>query len=180
VDGVESVTVFENTSDTTDVDGMPPHSVEVLVEGGDDQDILDAVFDSVAAGIQKHGTETGTVTDDQGDDHTVKFSRPDLQPIKIEYTFTYDASTYPADGDTQLKEAAVAYAQDRFRVGSDVILSALERPVWEIDGVYDLTLVRASISPAAFGTANITISSRDQADFDTSLITIIKTPVTPS
>jgi uncharacterized phage protein gp47/JayE len=180
VEGVESVTVFQNVDSVTNGDGMPPHSVEVMVEGGDDQEIIDAVFESVAAGIKTHGTESGTATDDSGNDHAIEFSRPDLQPIKVEVTLTYDADEYPADGDDQVAEAVVAAARERFLVGNDVILSALEPAVWGIAGVYDVTLIRASIDPAAFGTSNITINARDLPDFDTSLVTVISTPVVPS
>jgi hypothetical protein len=74
----------------------------------------------------------------------------------------------------------VAAARERFLVGNDVILSALEPAVWGIAGVYDVTLIRASIDPAAFGTSNITINARDLPDFDTSLVTVISTPVVPS
>ena len=55
---VISVTVFQNTADTTDVDGMPPHSVEALIRGGDDTDIFEQLLASVAGGIKTHGTET--------------------------------------------------------------------------------------------------------------------------
>jgi len=71
---VTSAKVFENTTNVTDVSGRPPHSIECLVFGGVDQDVLDAVFDRKAAGIETHGSVSGTVTDSQGIDHTTKFS----------------------------------------------------------------------------------------------------------
>jgi uncharacterized phage protein gp47/JayE len=71
-----SVTNFWNHTDTTDADGVPPHSVEALIQGGADQDIFDALLASVAGGIGTHGSTSGTATDSEGTDHTMKFSRP--------------------------------------------------------------------------------------------------------
>jgi len=44
VKGVESVSGFENDTDFTDSRGMPPHSIEFVVEGGDDSDIANAIL----------------------------------------------------------------------------------------------------------------------------------------
>lgn len=179
IEDVQAATVFQNSSDSIDADLMPPHSVEAMPQGGDDQDVFDTVFDQVAAGIETTGTETGSVIDSQGDTQVVKFSRPELDNIKLEISFQHTAD-YPSDGDTQVKEAVVNYAEQRFLVGNDVILSALEPPVWGIEGIYDVTQIRGSIDPAAFGTSNIAIAGRRQAAFDTSRITLVKTLVTAS
>lgn len=179
LDDVTSVTVFENDTDETDADGVPRNSIEVMVQGGDDDEIRAAIFESKAAGISTVGDEDGVVVDDAGLEHTIRFSRPDEQPIKLEFTYT-TTDDYPSTGDADVKAAVVAFARERFLVGRDVILSALEKPVWEVAGIYDLTLIRGSIHPAAFGTSNIAIGSRELADFDTSRITIIATPAVVS
>ncbi len=49
LEGVTSVTVFVNDTDSTDSDGMPPHSVEALVRGGEAQDIYDVLLRNVVA-----------------------------------------------------------------------------------------------------------------------------------
>jgi uncharacterized phage protein gp47/JayE len=180
MEGVTSVTVFHNPTDATDADGIPPHAVEAMVQGGADADIREALFSSVAAGIATHGTESGTVTDEQGDTHTVEFTRPEELDIKVEVTFEHTAD-YPLDGDAQVKAAVVNFAEGRFGVaGKDVILSALESPVWSVDGIYDVTQIRASIDPAALGTSNISVDARELPAFDTSRVTLVKTLVAGS
>jgi len=104
---LESVRVFENYTDTTDIRGLPPHSVMAVVYqlGGStdrDQDIAQAVFASKPAGIQPHGDISKTVTDSQGFDHTIKFSRPDEIDIYLILDLTIDSDIYPDDGDCLL------------------------------------------------------------------------------
>ena len=44
VDGVRRVRVYENYSNYTDTNGLPPHSVAPVIDGGADADIAKAIF----------------------------------------------------------------------------------------------------------------------------------------
>lgn len=90
VEGVESVKVFENKEDTTDIDGRPAHSFEPVVLGGNEQDILEAIYDKKAAtahdtgghvGTLVDGTVTSEITEQQ---YTISFSRP--SGVNVEFT----------------------------------------------------------------------------------------------
>src|SRR5262245_27482960 len=113
VNGVTSATVFVNNTDAVNSDGMPPHSVEALVQapvGADvDQAILNTLFDSVAAGIAYQGTTTGTVIDSQGTAQTVKFSRPQVINVFVDITLIKDPAVYPSNGDTLVKQAIATF-----------------------------------------------------------------------
>lgn len=176
--GVTGCTVFSNRTMATNGDGMPPKSVEVMVEGGDDQVVREAVWRAVPAGIEIVGSNPGTVVDSQGDSQSVPFSRPSDDLVDVEITMAV-TSDYPLDGDTQVKEAIVAFADARYTVGLDVPFSSLQAPVWNIPGVYDVTQVRQRVSPAALTAANLVVASRHRARFDTSRITLIKSVVVP-
>ena len=80
VEDVTAVLVVENETDIIDAEGRPPHSVESIVKGGTDQNILDAIWDLKPAGIQTAATSpesvVGTVVDSEGYVHTIRFSRP--------------------------------------------------------------------------------------------------------
>lgn len=173
-----TVTVFQNTSDTTDGDGLPPHSVEVLVRGGDDQDILDAVFAEVAAGIQTHGTESGTVTDASGNSHTIKFSRPTEVDIYIIAEVLKVTATFPSDGSDQIKAALVATG-DAYDIGKDVYARALIPSVFGITGVLNVSAMKIGLAPTPTLETTITITSRQLAMFDTSRITVTLSSGTP-
>lgn len=177
VTGVTSVTVFENTSDAVDGDGMPAHSFEVLAVGGAANDIAQAIWDGKPAGIEDHGTSTGTATDTDGGTHTVAFTRPTDVPLYLDIFVTVNTdplqgAVYPVDGDTQIKAALAAWGQDSLAIGSDLILSQLYPVIFGIDGVLDVTKIEAGTAPAPAGTVNVVIASRSKGSIDTANVTV--------
>ena len=184
VSGVSSVTVFVNNTDTVNVDSMPPHSVEALVLGGADQDILNALFGQVAAGIAYQGTTSGTVTDSQGVAQTVKFSRPAQILIYVSITVIKDPAFYPSDGDAQIRSAIAAYGA-RQLVGKDAVANSVGAQAFSVTGVLDVprsgalqgVLIGTAASPTTDTT--IVITSRQLAVFDTSRVVVTSSNGTP-
>ena len=76
VDGVTSATVYENTTGTTDADGIPAHSIWAIVEGGSDADIAAMLFAKKSSGSGFYGAESVVITRSNGQLYTVKFDRP--------------------------------------------------------------------------------------------------------
>lgn len=137
--GVTSVTLFPNNSDLTDADGVPPHAVEALVRGGDDQDIFDSLLAGVAVGIGTHGNQVGAATDSQGTSQVEKFSRATEVPIFSRIEISND-DDYPLDGDLQVQTAILAYGAAQ-PTGRDAVLAAIAAQPFKIDGVLDVTRV---------------------------------------
>jgi uncharacterized phage protein gp47/JayE len=177
VDGVTAVTVFHNPTDGT-VDGMPPHSVEALVQGGEDQDIWDALLASVAAGIRCFGDEDGTATDAVGNVHDVAFTRPDEIEIYVDLDVEYDARSYPLDGDDQVIAAIVAYG-DSLAAGVNVRSSAVSAPAFSVTGVLGTLNVFIGTAPSPGASTTIAIGLRERAVFDTSRVSVTSSAVTP-
>jgi len=178
ITGVTAATIFDNNTDITNSDGVPPHAIECLVRGGADQDIRDALLGEVAAGIATYGNTSGTSTDSQGISHTVKFSRPVEIPIYVDVTLIKNAGTYPADGDAQVKAAIVAWGQKQ-ATGKDAVASAIVAQCFTITGVLDVTNVKIGTSPSPTTGATIAIASRQLATYDTSRITLNTSNGTP-
>lgn len=178
LDGVTSVTVFYNNTDTTDADGIPPHSVEALVRGGDDQDIWDALFANVAGGIGTHGGEVGTFTDSEGTDHTLKFSRPTEIPIYVIMDVLVDDDEFP-DGGEDLIETAIVEWGDVQKSGKNAVAWGVAKNADAVVGVLDVTACYIGIAPAPASSATIAIALRELATYDTSRITINVTTGTP-
>lgn len=160
VPGVTQAGIIENDTDVTDGNGLPPHSIEVFALGGADQDIANAVFAAKAAGIQTYGTTTKTVVDSQGFSHTVSFSRPTPVTIYIVVNSTLvtnpsDGQAYPADGDTQVKNALVAYGQTLV-LGEDVMNPQLVVAAMTVVGQYTLTILAdIAVVPANWTTGHV-------------------------
>lgn len=178
VDGVTTARVFVNNTDVTDGDGVPPHAIEALVQGGDDQDIWDALLASVAAGIYTHGDEVGTALDSEGTSHTMRFTRPEEVEIYVDVELDYDANLYPIDGDDQVEAAIVAYG-DAQSAGRDAVASAISAAVFDVPGVLDVTLVEIGTAPNPSSSATIAITTRQLATYDTSRITVVSSAGTP-
>lgn len=195
VAGVTSAIVFQNDTESTNVDGMPPHSVECLVRGGLDQDITDTVFANVAAGITTYGNQTGTFVDvDNGEQtYTVKWSRPVLHAIYIIANVVKDPLRFPLDGQARII-ASLALAGSFFEEGQDVVSAYLKSFVFneasvdeetnELDtrplkGVLNVTSLYVGTAPSPASEATIAMAIRDLADFDSVRITVNLSDGTP-
>ncbi|MCA9325053.1 baseplate J/gp47 family protein [Candidatus Saccharibacteria bacterium] len=173
VEGVVEVAGFENDTDAT-VDSIPPHAFEIVVDGGDDNDIAQAIHDTKPAGIASTSTsaDSGTAVDSEGMSHTIDFTRPTLINIYIDVSVTTDPETYA--GDLAVQEAIRDFFLT-FKIGADVILSKICVPVFSVSGVLDVTVTEAGTSPSPSGTANIVIAKRDRAVIDDYLTDIVVT-----
>lgn len=172
VPGVVTVTVFENKTDYPNADGMPPHSVEALVQGGEDQTIRQVLYTAAGGGIETHGTVVGSVTDSEGGLQPIRFSRPGLIAVHVAGTvqLTPDA---PADDDdvrAQLAAAVVLFG-DGLPIGRDVVTKKVEGQLTTIPWVHDVSGVVIGLAANALGTANIIVTTRQRADFDSSRCT---------
>lgn len=173
VDNVTNVLVFQNDGESTDADGLPPHSVEVLVRGGDDDEITAAVFANVAAGITKFGNQSHTFTDinNGGQVYQTNWSRPVEFNIYIIANVIKDPNFFPADGVQQIKDVLVAYG-DLFATGKNVVSSALKGQTFKVVGVLDVTTLFIGTAPAPASEATVVMTLRQLADFDSARITI--------
>ena len=90
ISGVSHFLIRANDEDTT-VDSIPPHTLAVLVQGGNANKIAEAIWNKKPPGIGTDGSLSRTVTDEKGQEHTVKFSRPGLLSIHYQITIkTYE------------------------------------------------------------------------------------------
>lgn len=179
--GASSVAVYENTGDTTNGDGMPPHSVEVVIEGGDDLTVAQRIYDLKPAGIASHGNTTQSIVDSSGYTETVKFSRPERRQIWLKATVTTTSEeVIPGDLLERVRAALVDYG-NTLGVGENVYLQRLVGAVFRATtGVASVVLTAAATAegaptPAAgsYTNADIAISTRQRAVFRTSSTNVV-------
>jgi hypothetical protein len=184
---VEDARVFENVTESVDVDGRPAHSIEAVILGPDpdtdlDDEVGEQIFESKAAGIQTYRVagatgRTITITDSQGITHDIDFNRADPVDIYVRVDVDIVAADYA--GDAALKTAIVAQGAT-YTIGEDVVAEANKAAAFDVSGVYDITDYRIDIVTPPILTANIVIAIREIADFDTSRVTVNTNPVVPS
>lgn len=180
VDDVLQVYVFENVSLVTDSRNVPAKSIEVLVDGGDDTEVAQAIFDTKPAGIGTYGNApddvTETITDSMGQTHDINFTRPDTIPIHIELELDYDPAVYTPATDDQLVKDALALLGDGLTLGESVIFERFQAEVFSIAGVVDCPVFKIDTVDPPTGTSNIIFDTREVATFDTGDIDITSSP----
>lgn len=177
LDGVVSCTVFVNDTNTTDGDGVPPHAIEVLVRGGDDQEIWDTIWATKSAGIQAYGLEVGTAEDAEGVDHAVAYSQPISTTIWVIANLTIDADEFPSNGADLVEAAILSFAAAQ-KTGKNVVASSLVAQCFTVAGVLDAAVLIGVTNPPVASTT-IAISSRNLAVFDSARVTVNTTPGVP-
>lgn len=158
LDGVEDVIIYENLTTVVDEKGIPPHAFMVLIRGGLEEEIAEAIWRNRPAGITTHGNSVFLITDIFGNLKEVYFQRPTFVDIYVSVQVTTD-SNFPPDGVEQIRSALFDYIQTQSTVGRDVIYSRLYTPINSVPGhqVDSLTL---GLSASPTGTSNLVI------DFD--------------
>jgi uncharacterized phage protein gp47/JayE len=178
--GVNTLEVFENVEDTPDADGRPPHSIEVIVDGGNPQDIANQIFLLKAAGIDTFGSTTLTVVDSAAFTHTINFNRPTLVYIWVNVSVTlYSEEAFPDTGAEQI-ETVIAQTGNSFGIGKDIIIQRFLGPIYAaISGIGNMTITVArgtdpisAPAPGAYTSSNLPIAARELSMFDVTRVNV--------
>ncbi len=170
VDGVDFTTWRENRTDSTDSNGLPQHSYEIIVDGGTSLEIAETILKYGGGGMQTYGTISNSVTDSEGNVYTIKHSTVTPIPIYLIVNIVTNGD-YPVDGDDQVKTALVAYFNTLNR-GEDVLNWKLQGALIDINGIDSITSILQGIASAPGTSANITISATERASLSDSNITV--------
>jgi len=173
IDEVEDARVYENVEAFV-VSGRPAKSVQVIVLGGDNQEIADTIFAVKAAGIETFGVITEIVVDSQGTSHSIEFSRPTAVPIYVIINVVAN-SDFPIGGDVTMRQLLADYGTASFSIGDDVLHHKLFCPLDNILGVVEMEIL-IGIAPGPTLENNIVIGDVEISDWDTANITVNVTP----
>lgn len=177
VEDVILVRGFENHTMIIDpVSLRPPKSIEMLVEGGTNQDIADELWIAKGGGIETFGNESVIVTDSGGKLHNIKFSRPTKAYIWFKITITINAD-FPADGENQIEEAVVLKGRETFGIGDELIIQQFYCPIYSVPGVETALIEIQKTSdltpPVSYVTTNLTLLDDESPLFDVSRVEVI-------
>ena len=166
VEAVIAVTGEENDTDETNASGLPPHSIELVVYGGLDEEIAKSIHRRKGAGIQTYGNVTVPVVDAAGNIKNICFSRPAPVNVWVKVFNLQTDNTFPLDGIEQIKQRLAEYIGSDTRgglnIGQNVICVALPTEVFKVQGVVDFDL-QISSDGETYSWKNITIAAREKA-----------------
>jgi hypothetical protein len=191
VDGVESVRVYHNPSESP-VGTDPNKNLDIPFKAGNvvvktspsvpgaalQQAILDAMWSAGGLGVEFYGTDyTGSVTDSEGQSHTLSFDVVQEVDVYLRVTITTSAEDepiVPLDPDTMaelIQDACVERAEELAIPGRDFraldytgVITALIT-AGELSGISSL-LVEVSDDDVTYVATSIAISLREEADLD--------------
>lgn len=175
---ITSVYVYENRTNLT-VDSMHPHSIEVIALGGSNQSIFNKIWEVKPAGIETYGNLVGSVTDDNGDVQTIKFSRPVVKYawVRVSINALYLEELLSGDVVNSIKSAVLS-AGSSLTVGQDIITQRFYGPVYaSATGLGQIT-VEAAVTATdggtpVYSTNNVAIARAELASFDVSRIVVV-------
>ena len=174
VQGVSTCEVYENDTNVTDDMGRPPHSIEVVVEGGDKREIAQQIFDTKAGGISTYCVEgengvTVAVKGDYDEDIDIRFNRPAKVYVHFKVGITLNGKVNPPSNYVELIKETLLSCMEDIEAGDDVVpqkfISDLYSNVFGID-YFDI-LMYATQDPTESDVdckdRVITISPRERA-----------------
>lgn len=160
ISGVTRWKGYENDTGVTDANGLPPHSISVVVLGGDATAIAQAIADKKGPGCATYGTTSVDITDEFGVTRAIKFYRPTTATIKVAVAVTAQAGFTTAI-ETAIKQAIVDWVNG-LDIGEDVEFAEIYVPA-NLNGdvarrTYKITGLTIAKNAGAPGTADLAIA----------------------
>lgn len=121
VQGVRSVAPYENASNETDAYGRPPHSIEIVVDGGNSTEIAKQILDKKAGGINTFGTVEVTLSGQYDEDITIRFNRPTTIYTWFRLGITLKKNETIPPNYVDLLRSVVLENMNSLDAGSDVV-----------------------------------------------------------
>ncbi|EDD0500685.1 hypothetical protein AH359_04795 [Salmonella enterica subsp. diarizonae] len=165
--GVTRHKLYENDTGKTDGNGLPPHSISAIVDGGDVAEIAQTIRGNKGQGVRTWGKTSVTVPDKYGNPHIISFSRPTDVPVYGKITLKVFAG-YTSQIGVQIQQAVADYI-NRLMIGDQVLLSRIYSPanLGVVSGgnarYYDIQELLIGKSPEAVAAANINIAYDESA-----------------
>ena len=125
VDGVTFADGYQNDNDEPDEDGRPPHCIEIVVQGGLDDEVANTIWTNKAGGINTHGTYYAYATDTTGRRQYVEFTRVKDIYLLLSVRIT-SSEGLDNDFESRVKKLLV---EEEFRSGTPVKLQSMIRPI---------------------------------------------------
>lgn len=99
LDGVNDAKVYENYTSLTDANGIPPHCIWVVMDGGSSADIAETIYDKKSVGCDMKGDITYTITTPALTQFVARWDEADVTPLYIKFTIQPSTSGITFDTD---------------------------------------------------------------------------------
>ena len=148
VEGVKRIKAYENDTGTTNSLGHPPHSITLVVEGGDDTDVATEIYFKKTPGCYTNGTTSVDIVSLSGNTTRISFYRPTYKTVYVKVSLK-KLSSYNDEYANDIKKAIVDYINN-LEIAETVYRSVL----WSI-----ATGQMKSIQSPSFSVLNVQTST---------------------
>lgn len=136
---VSQCKVYENKTNSTDSDSIPAHGIWTIVEGGSTSEIGRIIYNNLTPGTPMKGSQTVTITKQNGSTETVKYDLPTPATLYIKATIqSFDGTLDQTNIKNQLLEEL------DYNIGemaeSANITALLKQIIADLGTVYDVEI----------------------------------------
>lgn len=180
VDNVESASGYENDTNEVDIHGLMPHSIELVVEGGNDMEIAQAILRRKAGGISTNGKVVVDVPGAYGDKIPVRFNRPEYLYTWLKIVLHGDVDKIPMNY-AALTIQSVCEEVAQLTAGSNLIMQLLNPGIYDtVAGITYIEIFSAYANDSVFipeaadyKQGNIKVSARQKVLIDDTRIEVV-------
>ena len=168
VQGILSCAVYQNDSNVVDSMGRWPHSVEVVVDGGDATEIAQQILNTKAGGISSYGSVEVTLPGEYGEEIVVRFNRPTYVKVWFRVGVTLSRTTNPPINYVELIKEQILAKVAELEAGDSVIPQNFHLALSGIDYM-DVSLFATTDEgemPTSYDLRSVSISARERAVSD--------------
>lgn len=111
LDGVNDAKVYENYTSITDTNGIPPHCIWVVMNGGSSEEIGNTIYSKKAPGCDMKGSITYTITTPAETQFVAKWDATSTAPLYIKFNLksTVNGVSYDLNKIKQLMQEKLVY-----------------------------------------------------------------------
>ncbi len=171
VTGVSSVYILNNNTNAA-IGSVQSKNIHVVVIGGSDADVATAIDNNITESVPTYGSESYSVYNtEMRQSTTIYFDRAvDLDTyISLEVLTN---STFPTDGEQQIKDALTTHYDDELGIGDDVRYNGLYAPIYSVTGVTHVSALTLGEAATPTGTSDITVTSSQRAATEDAFIVV--------
>ena len=117
--GVTRFVVYENDTNIESLDGLPPHSITAVVEGGGNEEIVTAIFNKKGPGCYIHGNVNVPIIDSYGASTIIKFFRPSYVYVDVIINIK-PLAEYTTATEELIKSSVIDFI-DSISMGSNIV-----------------------------------------------------------
>lgn len=173
--GVIRVSGVKNDEDNPSPEGVPGHTIAMIVDGGEVDEIGETIFLKKGEGVGTYGSVQTTYIDTYGFPNVIKFSRPTIVNAYVTLTIT-PSTTYISTVADEIKQRIADYING-LSIGESVniarvLSSAVKDCTTGVDDRFDVTAITMGEASGSQTAASIPIEWNEAAYCDVDNITV--------